>query len=66
MKIMLNGKEAEIGEATSIASLLEKRGLKNKPLVAELNGTILQAGQFGAVLLNEGDRLEIVRLVGGG
>jgi thiamine biosynthesis protein ThiS len=63
MKIKLNGKEAEAG---SLSELLERYGLKDKPLVVELNGSIIKRDRYDDVHLNEGDVLEIVRLVGGG
>jgi len=66
MKIKLNGQETETCEAGTILALLENYGLKDKPLVVELNGSIIKRGQYDEARLNEGDVLEIVRLVGGG
>lgn len=66
MKIKLNGKDIETGENTTVSALLVKYGLNGKPLVVELNGSIIKSGQYDGVRLNEGDVLEIVRLVGGG
>jgi sulfur carrier protein len=66
MKITLNGKEAEVREASSISAMLEKYELRDKALVVEHNGVIIKNGQREVVQLKEGDVLEIVRLVGGG
>ncbi|MDP2807581.1 MAG: sulfur carrier protein ThiS [bacterium] len=66
MTIKLNGKDIETGGAISISALLGKYFLQGKPLVVELNGIIIKRVQYDDVRLNEGDVLEIVRLVGGG
>jgi sulfur carrier protein len=66
MKIKLNGKEVETGEAGTLLALLEKYELQDKALVVEHNGVVIKSGQYEGVRLNEGDLLEIVRLVGGG
>lgn len=35
-------------------------------VVVEINGTIIQREQYGQILVNAGDVLEIVHFVGGG
>lgn len=66
MKIKLNGKDTETPGGYTIADLLKMRDLLGKPLVAELNGTIVKKDLYDETKLTEGDALEIVRLVGGG
>ncbi len=66
MKIKLNGKDTETPGKYTIADLLKMHALLGKPLVVELNGSIIKSGHYNDIRLSEGDVLEIVRLVGGG
>ncbi len=50
----------------SVASLVVALDLSGKRLAIERNGEIVPRGQFAEVLLQEGDKLEIVGAVGGG
>ena len=66
MTLKLNGKNIETGGAISLSALLEKYSLRSKPIVIELNGAIITSDHYDEIVLNAGDALEIVRLVGGG
>ncbi|MES2546625.1 MAG: sulfur carrier protein ThiS [Pseudomonadota bacterium] len=67
MNIVINGK-LKVFEASemSVASLVVALDLSGKRLAIERNGEIVPRGQFAEVLLQEGDKLEIVGAVGGG
>ena len=41
-------------------------GLPDEAVVAEVNGEIVKRGLFSQCRLNSGDRVELVRFVGGG
>lgn len=65
MKLLVNGEE----RATDVATLLElvrELALDGKPIAVELNRSVVPKDRYGATKLGEGDRLEIVTLVGGG
>lgn len=66
MKIILNGKEYRTNGIATISELL--RELKQEPerVVVELNSAIIPKEQYQSVRLTDGDKVEIVRLVGGG
>lgn len=66
MKIILNGKDTETPGGYTVADLLKMSDLLGKPLVVELNGTIVKKDLYDETKLTQGDTLEIVRLVGGG
>lgn len=66
MHIILNGKEHELAGSVSIEALLKELGQNGSRLVVELNSLIINRDQYPSVSLNEGDSVEIVRLVGGG
>ena len=67
MDIFINGntKTFDVPELT-LASLVVMLDLTGKRLAIERNGEIVPRSQFSEVLLQEGDKLEIVGAVGGG
>ena len=69
MKIIVNGKEKNIeieNEKTSLSSTLDLLGYIPNTIVVELNDLIINSKKWENQLLKEGDRLEIVSIVGGG
>lgn len=64
--IIVNGEEFEIGSGSSVAKLVEERGLDRSRVAVELNGEIVPRGTFDDTLLHDGDKVEIVHFVGGG
>ncbi len=66
MTIQVNGKPREVAGGTSIANLLDELGVKQPHVAVELNLEVVPRAQHAATALREGDRLEVVTLVGGG
>jgi thiamine biosynthesis protein ThiS len=66
MRIAANGEPREIPQGTTIARFLERAGLPPERVAVEHNGTIVPRDRYAAVSLEDGDRLEVVTLVGGG
>ncbi len=66
MRIELNGEARDVAGGMTVTALLELLGLKAMGTVVERNGEIVDRAGFDSVVLCEGDRLELVRLVGGG
>lgn len=67
MKILINGNIKQFdGENMTISALVVTLNLVGKRLAIEKNGEIVPRSQFDAVLLRNGDKLEIVGAVGGG
>lgn len=66
MKVTINGNESEIKDKATVEGLLKELGLKPAVTVAEINGVILNRKEFGSVTVKKGDRIELVRFVGGG
>jgi len=50
----------------SVLELLEQLNLKPRRVAVERNKRIVRRASFAEALLGEGDRVEIVTLVGGG
>ena len=66
IEIVLNGEPRELPSGTSVAALLEQLGLVGEPVAVERNAAVVRRGEHAATTLVDGDRLEIVTLVGGG
>ena len=69
MKISVNGKEKKIeleNEKALLPSTLEFLGYKQNTVVVEVNDLIINSKKWDSEILKEGDRLEIVSIVGGG
>jgi thiamine biosynthesis protein ThiS len=66
LKLILNGVDRETPALATLADLTRWLALPAFGTAVELNGTVIRRADHGATPLREGDRLEIVRLVGGG
>lgn len=66
MRITLNGDPREVGEERTLPALLAELGAAAEHVAVEHNGEIVERADFARVVLRAGDRLEIVRFVGGG
>jgi thiamine biosynthesis protein ThiS len=67
MRVLLNGREADLpGHAPTLQDAIEAAGVSPRGLICERNGEGVPPGAWATVGLEAGDRLEWVRLVGGG
>ena len=66
MQVILNGETRDVPHGQTVAALLEQLGLAQKPVAVEVNLQLVPKQHHIAHVLAEGDRLEIVTLVGGG
>lgn len=66
IKITVNGQEQRCSPGLTLLDYLKKRDLSPSQAVAELNGEIIKAADLGLRELQEGDKVEFVRFVGGG
>ena len=65
-KIQLNGNPCEINTETNLNQLLNKLKIKKTKVAVELNGVIVEKNKYSKVILNKGDKVEIVHFIGGG
>ena len=63
--VKINGEEQAVAGQT-VAEYLEKAGYCRTRVAVERNGEIVPKSQYGEVVLQEGDCIEIVSFVGGG
>ncbi|MEN6319650.1 MAG: sulfur carrier protein ThiS [Syntrophaceae bacterium] len=66
MKIIVNGKEEIIGESVTVAGLIALKKLHPNALLVEYNYELIKKENWDHTALKENDRLELLRLVGGG
>lgn len=64
--LQVNGKRVELQAPTPLLAYLEHLGVNPRVVAVEHNGVILERDMYSTSTLREGDRVEIVRMVGGG
>jgi thiamine biosynthesis protein ThiS len=66
MKIVLNSKETEIAGGTSVQGLMASMKVKLEAAAVEMNGEIVTRDRHADTVLRDGDRIEIIKIIGGG
>ena len=64
--IIANGQSFQVAHNCPLPEFLEKQGLPRDRVVVEYNGHAVTPQAIEKILLQEGDHLEIVRIVAGG
>ena len=64
--LVVNGQERQVEGPTTVAGYLLALGVDARYVAVARNGEVLERGAFPDTPLADGDRLEIVRPVGGG
>jgi sulfur carrier protein len=64
--LQVNGKPLELPQATPLLDYLATLGVDPRAVAIEHNGSILERDEYSSAVLDEGDVVEIVRMVGGG
>jgi sulfur carrier protein len=66
MTVHINGEEREIEAGSTVAALLRELGITQPHVAVELNLEVVPRAEHAETVLREGDKLEVVTLVGGG
>ena len=66
MQLCVNGQTRELAEGATVAQLIEELALDPRTLAVERNMELVPRTQHAQTQLEEGDRVEVVTLVGGG
>ncbi len=66
MQITVNGKTQQTAGPITLSQLLEQLEIKAKHVAIEVNLELIPRQRHGDVDVQDGDRLEIVTLAGGG
>jgi sulfur carrier protein len=66
MRITVNGKVMEVADALSVDGLLTHLNVGRQFTAVAVNREITPKAEYASVTLREGDKIEIVRPMGGG
>ncbi len=66
MQLIINGEPQATPDLENVAELAAWLELPPFGSAVELNGTVVRRAEHAVTALKDGDRLEVVRLVGGG
>jgi thiazole synthase len=66
LTVTINGESRTLKGATSVRALLAGLGMDAAKIAVERNLEIVPRSQYDTVIVDEGDRLEIVHFIGGG
>ena len=63
---MLNGERLVVEPPVTLLSLVERIGAHPEAVAVAVGGVVIPRRQHGLVEVAEGDRIEVIRAVGGG
>jgi sulfur carrier protein len=66
VSIVLNGSSRLCADQATVADLIRELALEGKRIAVERNGEIVPRSRHADTRLASGDRIEVVRAVGGG
>ena len=66
LSLTVNGKPREIAEPMTLLAFLQAHNVNPQLIAVEYNGDIIRRDRYAEVVLQQGDKLEIVHMVGGG
>ena len=66
VQIVVNGKPMEVEPGTTVDGLLTLLNVKREYTAVAVNREVTPKSTYGSVTLSEGDKVEIVRPMGGG
>jgi sulfur carrier protein len=66
MRIEVNGERREVADGTTVSALLRELEVTQPHVAVEVNLEVVPRARHAETVLRDGDRLEVVTLVGGG
>jgi sulfur carrier protein len=66
MKIVVNGKDLDVVDGLNVEGLLVQLNVKRQYMAVAVNREVTPKSAYEATVLRDGDRVEIVRPMGGG
>jgi sulfur carrier protein len=66
MKITVNGQAMDVADGLTVEALLARLGVPREYTAVAVNRDVTPRSTYGTVTLRAGDRVEIVRPMGGG
>jgi sulfur carrier protein len=66
MNLVVNGENLKIDECSNVQDLITKLGYQDQRIALEVNESIIPKSKHSEFSLNEGDKIEVIKAVGGG
>lgn len=66
VSVILNGEPCTLPTGITVSQLIDKVGFTGKRVAVEVNGEIVTRHQHPTWSLQQGDRIEMVKAIGGG
>ena len=66
ISIVVNGKPIQLERPMSVKDYLRHIGFEGRRVAVAVNSEVLQSEEYDGTIIDEGDRVEVVRAVGGG
>ena len=66
MRITVNGEVMEVADGVNVEALLAELGVRREYTAVAVNREVTPRSQYAGTRLRDGDRVEIVRPMGGG
>jgi len=66
VQILFNGKPQDVDDNAKLSQILEQFRIERRQVAVEVNLEIVPRDEFDNYVLHDGDRIEVVTLVGGG
>ena len=66
MEIIVNGKNIQTDENTTVLDVVKMQNINTTMFAVERNLKIIPKSEYESTILHEGDKIEIVKFVGGG
>ena len=63
---IINGEKKELDGPLQLVDYLNRNGFMNKRIAVAKNGMVIRRDDYGNIMIESGDRIEIVLPVGGG
>jgi sulfur carrier protein len=66
MQVLVNGQPRQLDDGATVAALLAELEVAQPHVAVELNLEVVPRARHAETVIRDGDRLEVVTLVGGG
>ncbi|HEY8491725.1 MAG TPA: sulfur carrier protein ThiS [Dehalococcoidia bacterium] len=66
ISLTVNGKQRHLAAAIPLTRFLAENGIDTRLIAVAVNGEVVRKADYASVTLQDGDVVEIVRMVGGG
>lgn len=66
MQVVLNGRETQIPDISSVRALIDSKQLKPESIMVCINDEVINRNFWDNTVLHADDRIDVIRIVGGG